>query len=297
MTAFRPDEVDRGAHHSSTGEAAYELRSSVNGLTVMAWPALDALGVDAVVTTRDGGVSTGPYRSLNLALHVGDDPGAVIENRRRAAGAIGAASQDLVFADQVHGRAVTVVTAQDRGRGATRSEDAFPGSDALVTDQPGPVLVTLVADCVPVVLFDPAARVLATVHAGWRGTAARVVDAALDAMTSLGSSPDRVVAGIGPGVSPLTYHVGQEVVTALRACFGDSAKGVVAPAPGGSSGSGEGLWLVDLWAANRRILEEAGVQAGAIHLAGVPTGVGSPFFSDRVARPCGRFALLARLRP
>ncbi|MGH9091394.1 MAG: polyphenol oxidase family protein, partial [Acidimicrobiales bacterium] len=159
------------------------------GLTVLHWPALDALGVDAVVTTRHGGVSTGPYGSLNLGLHVGDDPAAVVENRRRAAAAIGAALGDLVVAEQVHGSAATVVGREARGRGTLDAGDAVPATDALVTAAPGTVLVTLVADCVPVVLFDPAARVLATVHAGWRGTAGRVVAAAVDAMTALGARP------------------------------------------------------------------------------------------------------------
>lgn len=297
MTAFQPARADRGEDRLSAAPAAFELRDAGGGLTVLDWPALDDLGIDAVVTTREGGVSTGPYESLNLGLHVGDDPGAVIENRRRAAGALGVGLEDLVFANQVHSRAVLVVTRDDRGRGTTSAEDAIPGTDVLVIDQPGPVLVTLVADCVPIVLFDPVARVLATVHAGWRGTVARAADAALEAMTRLGSSPDRVVAGIGPAVSPQTYRVGHEVAAAVRACFGDAAEAVVKPAPGDGAESGGGRWLVDLCAANRRILEEAGVPARAIHLADVATGVGSLFFSDRAVRPCGRFALLARLRP
>jgi len=297
MTAFRPHRPDRGEDQPAGALAAYTMRDAGGGLTVLGWPALDALGVDAVVTTRGGGVSTGPYESLNLALHVGDDPEAVIENRRRAAGALGAGLEELVIANQVHGRSFFIVTGEDSGRGATVAEDALPGADVLVVAQPGPVLVTLVADCVPIVLFDPLARVLATVHAGWRGTASRAVDAALDAMASLGSSPDHVVAGIGPGVSPLTYRVGHEVVAALRNCFGGTAEGVVRPAPECGTGSGGGRWLVDLWAANHRILEEAGVSARSIHLADVPTGNAGPFFSDRVARPCGRFALLARLPP
>jgi len=297
MTAFRPHRSDQGEDQPAGALAAYELRDAGGGLTVLGWPALDALGVDAVVTTRGGGVSAGPYESLNLALHVGDDPDAVMENRRRAAAAIGAGLEDLVIASQVHGRAFCVVTGEDRGRGAIVTEDAIPGTDVLVTAQPGLVLVTLVADCVPIVLFDPLARVLATVHAGWRGTAARAVDAALGAMSSLGSSPERVVAGIGPGVSPKTYLVGHEVVSALRTCFGGTVNRVVAPAPDDGRGSGGGRWLVDLWAANLRILEEAGVPARSIHQADIPTGNAGPFFSDRVARPCGRFALLARLPP
>ena len=144
-----------------------------------------------MVTTREGGVSAGPYRSLNLALHVGDEPAAVLENRRRAAGTLGAALDDLVIGAQVHGTGTSVVATSERGRGPVRWLTPFPGWDALVTATPGLVLVTLVADCVPVVLVDPRARVLATVHAGWRGTAGRVAEAAVVAMGRLGSRPRR----------------------------------------------------------------------------------------------------------
>ncbi len=149
---------------------------------------LEPLGVDAVVTTREGGVSTGPFRSLNLALHVGDEPSRVLENRRRALTSLGAGLEDLVLGEQVHGAEVAVVDGSARGRGATTLTDAVPTADAIVTAHPGTVLGVLVADCVPIVIVDPAARVLACVHAGWRGTAGAVVDRALDAMVELGGA-------------------------------------------------------------------------------------------------------------
>ncbi|MHB1851926.1 MAG: laccase domain-containing protein, partial [Acidimicrobiales bacterium] len=99
-------------------------------IEVLSWPWLDALGVDAVVTTRECGVSVGPYRALNLGLHVGDEPDAVAENRRRAAGALGAGVDDLVFADQVHGTRAALVGARDAGRGARDATDAVEGADA-----------------------------------------------------------------------------------------------------------------------------------------------------------------------
>ncbi|MHB8220976.1 MAG: polyphenol oxidase family protein [Acidimicrobiales bacterium] len=258
------------------------------GVGVVVWPALEALGVDAVVTTRHGGVSSGAYESLNLALGVGDDPAAVAENRRRAAGTLGASLVDLVVGAQVHGREATVVGSDDRGRGATDLADAVPGADALVTRTCGPVLVTLVADCAPIVLVDPEARVLATVHAGWRGTAGRVVDAAIRAMVDLGGRPDRVVAGIGPAVSKETYQVGADVAESVRSGVGDDR--AVLP-------TGDGRWLVDLPGANRRLLEAAGVPPSSVFVMGLTTGAQGSFFSHRARRPCGRFGLLARLRP
>ena len=154
--------------HATTG---YELREQ-GGLRVLAWPALDRYPVDALVTTRQGGVSPGEYATMNLSFSVGDRPERVVENRRRAAAALGAGLGDLVFATQVHGAVAQVVTSADRGRGAAAPGDTVGAADALVTGDPGVVLAVLVADCVPIVLYDPRAHVLACVHAGWRGTVA-----------------------------------------------------------------------------------------------------------------------------
>src|SRR5439155_16935102 len=123
----------------------------------LTWPDLDASGADAVVTARAGGVSSGPYESLNLSLSVADDPGCVLENRHRLATAVGAAPGDFVFARQVHGDGVRVVGEADRGSGALSLDDAIEGADALVTTSSGVVLAILTADCVPIVLHDPVA--------------------------------------------------------------------------------------------------------------------------------------------
>lgn len=250
---------------------------------------LDGHTVDALFTSRDGGASEGPYESLNLGLHVGDDPDRVVENRRRAAAAVGLDLADLVFCRQVHGRGVAVVDRSHRGRGATSLEDAVDGVDALVTATPGVGLVALVADCVPLVLYEPTAQVVACVHAGWRGTVARVVEAAIEAMGSLGGRPDRILAGLGPTVAASRYQVGDEVAEAARTCFGAGAAEVV-------SLGGDGRWRFDLQAANHRILLEAGVPDANIERCSLATGPGSAYFSDRAARPCGRFAAMAALR-
>jgi YfiH family protein len=263
----------------------------LGNLDVLAWPAFDGLGLDAVVTTRRGGVSRGPYESLNLGLHVGDDGADVLANRRLVAAALGADLGDMVFCDQAHGREVRVVTGADRGRGAFRLDDAIARTDALVTAEPGIVLAVMVADCVPIVLYDPVARVLACVHAGWRGTVARVTEAAVTAMRELGASPAAIIAGIGPAISPGRYQVGEDVLDAARQCFGAAAAGVI-------RSDGAGRWLFDLWAANQILLREAGIAGDRVHLAAHPTGSDGDglFFSDREARPCGRFAAVARLR-
>jgi len=268
--------------------SALRLRA---GLEVLTWPAFDAFDVDVMVTTRHGGVSSGTYASLNLGLHVGDAAGDVLENRRRAAAALGADPGDFVFCVQAHGPSVQVVTVGDRGRGALTQQDAIPGTDALVTRDPGVALTVMVADCVPIVLYDPAAHVLACVHAGWRGTVTRVSEAAVAAMRSLGSTPENVIAGLGPAIPPDRYQVGEDVYQAAGRGLGPSAAQVIVE-------DGTGKWRFDLWTANRIVLREAGVPDANVHLARIPTGSDPGlFFSDREVRPCGRFAAMARLRP
>jgi len=236
----------------------------------------------------------------------------VLENRRRLAAALRARLGDFVFARQVHGAGVRIVGDTDRGSGTVTLDDAIADTDALVTATPGVVLAILTADCVPIVLHDPVAGVLACVHAGWRGTVARVPAAAVAAMTTLGSRPSDVIAGLGPAVAPARYQVGPDVHHAVTRAFGPAAAAFIRPDPAATPGR----WLLDLWAANRHVLREAGLPDAQIHTTTLPTGPLDPntlsdcptepnptdptshgyFFSDRAARPCGRSALVARLR-
>jgi YfiH family protein len=256
------------------------------------WPVFDEFGLDALVTTRQGGVCEGPYASLNLGLHVGDNSKMVVGNRRRVAVALGAELGDFVFCEQTHGDRVHIVSDADRGRGSLSRDDAVPRTDALVTEVPGIVLVIMVADCLPVVLYDPTAHVLACVHAGWRGTVARVCQAAVAAMGTLGAKPGHVIAGLGPAVSAAGYQVGEEVAEAAERSLGAAAADAIRP-------DQNGKWLFDLPAANRIVLREAGLLDEHVSVMPATTGSagGGLFFSDREARPCGRFAAVARLRP
>ena len=312
MTAHaRPLPVTAVPDRPASIRAAGELR-------LLTWPALEESGAAAAVTARSGGVSSGPYATLNLSLSVGDDPANVLENRRRLAAALGARPADLVFARQVHGAGVRIVGAADAGSGAFSLDDAIPDTDALVTRSPGVLLAILTADCVPIVLHDPVAGVLACVHAGWRGTVGRVSAAALAAMQTLGSRPSQVIAGVGPAVAPARYQVGADVYQAVTGAFGPAAPAFIRP------DDAPERWLLDLWSANHFVLREAGVPAAQIHVTDLPTGPIDPtglpdfpavdepadsgtsgdhidpashgyFFSDRAARPCGRLALVARL--
>ena len=256
---------------------------------LLRWEEAGALGADVAVTTREGGVSHPPYDTLNLGLHVGDRPGDVATNRGRAAGAFGVALDSMVFARQVHGCAAVVVGDEERGRGTASEDDAIGATDILVTTTTGVTLVILVADCLPVALVDPAAGVLAAVHAGWRGTAAGAAPAAVAAMTRLGARAERVHAFLGPAVAPDRYQVGDEVARALSDAVRPDALD-----PAVSRSDGPGHWLVDLVQANRQQLVRSGLRPEHIADCGVTTAIDS-LFSDRAARPCGRFGLLARL--
>jgi len=265
---------------------AWEVRRRA-GLDVVELPVFDPHPVSVVLTTRAGGVSSGPYASLNLGLHVGDDPARVLENRGRAAAAVGLGLDDLVVCRQVHGRSVLEVTPAERGLGA-RSHDEAPAADALLTAADGVGLLILVADCVPVVIHDPVRGALACVHAGWRGTVAGVTGATVEALVAGGSKAADLLAVIGPGVAAERYQVGPEVAEAVLAAFGPSAAEVLVADP-----AAPGRFRLDLAGANRLALLGAGLPAGAVLDAGLRSG--GVFYSDRSERPCGRFGLLARL--
>jgi polyphenol oxidase len=258
-------------------------------VSFLRWDEAGAHGASVAVTTRWGGVSKPPYDSLNLGLHVGDDPGAVATNRTIAATAFGVRVDDLVFARQVHGTSAALVGPQDRGRGVAGDDDAIGDTDTLVTTTPGVTLVIMVADCVPLALIDPVGGILAAVHAGWRGTAGGAVGAAVRAMERLGAQPDRVRAFVGPAVAPARYQVSDDVREALCAAAApDPLRRDVAQR------DGPGHWLVDLVAANHQQLLQAGLRDEHIRTSALTTD-DAAFFSDRAMRPCGRFALLARL--
>ncbi len=158
--------------------------------------------------TRRGGVSTGIYASLNCGPGSEDVPTHVTENRARAAGRLGVGPDALCTLYQVHG--ADVVTVDESWEAGAR-----PRADALVTKAPGRALGILTADCAPVLLVDPQARVIGAAHAGWRGLAAGVIEATLAAMEKLGARRARICAAVGPCIGQNSYEVGPEVVAAF----------------------------------------------------------------------------------
>ena len=225
--------------------------------------------VRRVFTTRVGGVSEAPYDSFNLGDHVGDSPESVAANRRRLAEAIGLAPERLVWMEQVHSRNVAVV------HGPVPAP--IEVTDALVTDQVGLALVVLTADCVPVLLSDDEAGVIAAVHAGRIGARIGIVREALDAMVGLGAAPERIGALLGPSACGKCY----EVPAHMRA-------DVDTHLPGSASQTRSRKPALDIAAGVRRQLEDFGV--GAIAIDPRCTIEDKELFSHRRGAPTGRIA-------
>ncbi|MDM0043977.1 peptidoglycan editing factor PgeF [Variovorax dokdonensis] len=244
------------------------------GWIVPDWPAPP--GVHAVCTTRAGGVSEGPYASLNLGDHVGDAPHWVAANRTRLATAIGARP---VYLQQVHGTAVSVL------------EDGTPDgveADAATTTHSGLACTVMVADCLPVLFTDAQGRRVAAAHAGWRGLASGVLARTVQVFDDDRGHRDQLMAWLGPCIGPRAFEVGGEV----KAEFESKDAGAAAHfRPAGA----EGKWLADLPALARRQLAALGVNqvwGNDGSDAWCTVAQASRFFSYRRDRVSGRFAAL-----
>ena len=243
-------------------------------------PGLAALtGFRHAFFTREGGLSAGPFASLNCGFASGDDPERVAANRARAMARLGVPASSLTTVRQVHGTTVLTVTAPG---GASASTPA----DALVSDREGITLGVLCADCAPILLADPVAGVIGAAHAGWRGALNGVVEATVAAMAGLGARPGRIVAAVGPCIARRSYEVGPDMRAEFEA--GDPAGlNLFTPA------AGSDRLRFDLSAYVLRRLARAGVVAGEA-LADDTLSAEARFFSARRARTRGdgRFGLL-----
>jgi purine-nucleoside/S-methyl-5'-thioadenosine phosphorylase / adenosine deaminase len=155
--------------------------------------------------TRQGGVSTGLYSSLNCGLGSKDDFGSVAENRARVAEILGTGPDRLLTLFQVHSAKAVVAK-------KPWTADKAPEADAVVTNVPGLAIGVLTADCAPVLFCDAEARVIGAAHAGWRGALSGIVESTVEAMVGLGARPDRIAATIGPAISQKAYEVGADYV-------------------------------------------------------------------------------------
>ena len=226
----------------------------------------DSLRVPHGFFTRQGGVSGGPYASLNCSLSGGDAREAVLENRSRAARSIGARPDRLVGLMQVHGAEVVEVT-------TPWSPGDGPRADAMVTLRPDIALGIVTADCAPILLADAVAGVTAAVHAGWRGAVAGVIEATVGAMIHLGAHPAAIIAAIGPCIGQTSYEVSVDLRDAVLANQPDHAR-FLAP------GRRDGRWQFDLASYCTARLAATGIHS--VSVLGVDTAADAAmFFSHR----------------
>lgn len=265
---------------------SFLLRQAANKLWIGKFSRFEQAGICHGVATRMGGVSSAPYRSLNLSLRSGDQLENVLENRRRFYAAAAVEPDAVVSGRQVHSDHIAVVTGNERGRGAL-AMNSLPATDGLITAEPGIPLMIFFADCVPVLFFDPKNRVIGGCHAGWRGTASGIAAKTVLAMQQhFGTNPADCLAAIGPSIGPCCYEVDEPVVSQFAARFSWGGE-LFTP-------HGEGHWLIDLWQANQRQLQEIGVPGEQIDVSQVCTACHKDLFYSYRAEQ-GHIGLLAAI--
>lgn len=235
--------------------------------------------LSAGMTTRHGGVSGGPYESMNCALHIQDEPADVIENRRRLADALGWPFEAWTCGEQVHDRRVAVVTLADRGKGRTSREDAFQHTDAIVTNEPGIWLTSFYADCVPLYFFDPVQQVVGLAHAGWKGTVLRIASDTIRTMSeTFGSDTSDVLTAIGPSIGICCYEVDDTVISRIDSCLNEIGADPELRQNVYRPGAENGKWMLSLQELNRQIMIKAGILPTHIEICGMCTGCRTDLF-------------------
>jgi len=226
------------------------------------WPA--PARVRALSTTRQGGVSSGPYGlagdaagGLNLGLHVGDEPAAVAANRARLAAALPGTPRWL---DQVHGcGVVTAGSAEaDGAEGTDGSAAAPPRADACISTEAGQVCAVMTADCLPVLLCDRAGTVVGAAHAGWRGLCAGVIEATVARMAARAGAGSGWLAWLGPAIGPAAFEVGAEVRDAFLAEAAAAGRGEQDSVDVAFRAGAPGKYFADIYALARLRLARAG---------------------------------------
>lgn len=247
-----------------------------NGLDLLQFELLQKNGLFHFSTTIQGGVSRDAYSSFNLSLYSGDDIQHVITNRSRLADAVGISIDRLFIPYQTHGDGILAIDEAFLSLPNEEQISRLNGVDALVTDRENVCIGVTTADCVPVLLFDSGKKVLAAIHAGWKGTVQYIARKAVHEMVDrYGCNAANILAGIAPSISPQIFEVGDEVGKAFAdAGFDLSSISFRNP--------DTGKLHIDLWAANKIQLVDAGIVAENIEIAGLCTHQDSDrFFSAR----------------
>lgn len=249
----------------------FELREN-EGVKYYVPMTIESTGIVRVgFSTREGGVSGGCYRSMNLRWHCDDEHKNVLENYRRITSALGIDYRDTVLSKQVHEAQVRTVGEKDKGNGITRKNE-YKSADALITNERGVALATTFADCTPVFFVDPVKRVISLAHSGWRGTVKRISARVIEKMVSdYGSEPENILCAIGPSIQLDHFEVGDEVAKEFIDEFGEETVRLY-----GSR------YHVSMQRAIKKTLTEVGVSAENIDDCGICTYCNSEMlFSHR----------------
>ncbi len=235
-----------------------------NGVTYITFPKLEKTGlVNHLFSTRIGGVSEGQYQSMNLSFNNGDNRENVLENYRRLCNCVDIDIKNLVLSRQTHTDNIKTVIEEHRGTGIFK--DSFCDIDGLVTDRPQVALVTQYADCTPLVFLDPVKKVIATSHAGWRGTVKEIGRKTVEKIQrEFGSNPKDIITGIGPCIQSCCYEVDDPVYNEfVKLSYLDLSKIF--------THKENGRYMLNLVEANKQILINAGVLEENIDLSDICT--------------------------
>lgn len=256
--------------NSHTTEIKTHLNDDRSRLTYIQFPKIEETGlVKHAFSTRLGGVSKGIWSSMNLSFTRGDDPKDAYENFHRYAVLFGVSDDRMVLSHQTHTVNVRVVTEADAGKGLTKEKD-YTDVDGLITDVPGLILSVFAADCVPLLFVDPVHRAIGASHSGWRGTVNRMGKVTIEKMKeNFGTDQRDLICAIGPSICRNCYEVSEDVASEFKAAFPGHEKEILTD--DGLNEAGEHKFHLDLWEANRIVLEDAGVDAKNISMTDICT--------------------------
>lgn len=243
---------------------------------------LDIPGVHHAIFTRHGGISPSPWKSLNFGGSVGDNLDRVQQNREKALNTLNIRPDKVFDVYQIHSNVVKVTE-----RALFPNED-HSKADAIITNKPGITLLMRFADCVPILLFDPAKHVIGIVHAGWIGTVNKIAAKTVGIMIKeFRIKPEDIIAGIGPSIGPDHYSVGDDVLQRVKISFGDFADKLI--------NHDNGKDYFNLWKANTEILNQVGVEK--IEISGICTSCNKfDWYTHRGEHgKTGRFGAVIRL--
>lgn len=254
--------------------------NSINDMEYLTFPSLDNIDfITHLFSTRLGGISEGFLSSMNLSYIRGDKKEAVDENFKRIAKAMGRETKDFVCSDQTHTTNIRKITPKDRGKGVLYEKD-YTNVDGLITNEPGIVLATFYADCVPLYLVDTYHKAIGLSHSGWKGTVGKMGACTLKAMKeAYGTEPKDVVAAIGPSICQECYEISDDVAEEFVKVFPAAIISEILYQ------QKPGKYQLDLWKANYHILTEAGISPENISVTDICTCCNPDYlFSHRASQ-------------